>query len=116
MRQPIVYILLVLANSIAYKTGFAQIQKQQPAPKVTLSGYVEDAISQERLIGVRIDIMHQPGEAFTNNFGFFSLTFPRNEVRIKCYYLGYQPIDTLIRAENDVQLTIHLQVGKPFVF
>jgi hypothetical protein len=65
---------------------------QKTRKLVTLSGFIEDKNSGEKLIGANIiDQISGIGTA-TNEYGFFSLTFLENEVHLRISYLGYSTL------------------------
>ena len=75
----------------------------------TLSGYVEDAASGEKLIGA---VLYEPAlqkGATTNRYGFFSLTLPAGPLQVVVFHIGYQSDTLATRLDQDVQLTIALQ-------
>ncbi len=75
----------------------------------TLSGYVEDAASGEKLIGA---VLHEPmlrQGTTTNRYGFFSLTLPAGTLRVVVSHIGYQSDTLATRLEQDLQLNIALQ-------
>jgi hypothetical protein len=56
----------------------------------TISGYVQDAQSGEKIIGATIWSVSQQTGTLTNQFGFFSLTLPQKDTgRIYVSYIGY---------------------------
>ncbi len=59
------------------------------AQKVTVSGYVEDGSSKERLIGVNVYMEGTLYGTSTNTYGFYSLTVPAGEYSIQASYIGY---------------------------
>lgn len=61
------------------------------AEKATLSGYVQDAKSREKLIGASVYIPALKIGTRTNAYGFFSITYtvPTQEVIVKASYIGY---------------------------
>lgn len=62
----------------------------------TISGYVEDERTGERLIGASIyDKTHQKA-AYSNAYGFFSLTVPEGEIELEVSYLGYKKRQILL--------------------
>lgn len=81
-----------------------------PKPKQpgTLSGYVEDLSSGERLIGVSLAAPEYQAGTTTNNYGFFSITLPTDSFRLRLSYIGYQRIDTMILLEADTRLIFKL--------
>jgi len=70
-------------------------------PLLTISGYVEDGESGERLIGASIyDALSGRG-ATTNEYGFFSFSLPPGPVRLHASYLGYRPEVSTLDLERD---------------
>lgn len=70
----------------------------------TLSGYIQDTESGERLIGVNV---YFPGTTYgvsTNTYGFYSISVPAGVYKVKISYLGYQSVtDTVdLSQENQV--------------
>ena len=81
----------------------------QTDPAHTLSGYVEDAASGEKLIGA---VLYEPTlqkGTTTNRYGFFSLTLPAGQLQVVVFHIGYQSDTLATRLDQDVQLTIALQ-------
>jgi hypothetical protein len=81
-----------------------------PRPQVfkTLSGFVEDAESGEKLIGVSLTApQHQAGTT-TNNYGFYSLTVSGDSLHIQLSYIGYLQLDTVVSMHN-THLNFRLQ-------
>lgn len=64
---------------------------------LTLSGYIEDASTGERLIGANIYRSDKFGGAISNDYGFFSLTIPEDN-NLTISYLGYKT--KVINAAN----------------
>lgn len=63
-----------------------------PAQTTTLSGYVEDAASGERLIGVNVYLEGAQLGTSTNTFGFYSFQAPPGNYTLMVSYVGYQSI------------------------
>ena len=96
------YFLLVLI-------GLAGSVWAQTDPVHTLSGYVEDAASGEKLIGA---VLYEPAlqkGATTNRYGFFSLTLPEGPLQVVVFHIGYQSDTLATRLDQDLQLNIALQ-------
>ena len=96
------YFLLVLI-------GLAGSVWAQTDPVHTLSGYVEDAASGEKLIGA---VLYEPAlqkGATTNRYGFFSLTLPEGPLQVVVFHIGYQSDTLATRLDRDLQLNIALQ-------
>jgi hypothetical protein len=58
--------------------------------KYTISGYMADLSSEEKLIGANVIDLKSGLGGVTNNFGFFSLTLPADSVALRFSYIGYQ--------------------------
>ena len=68
--------------------------------KFTLSGNIKDASNGEDLIGATVIVKDIPNTgAFSNEYGFYSLTLPEGNYSIMVRYVGYETI------ERDVELT-----------
>jgi hypothetical protein len=59
------------------------------AQKHTISGYVSDRKTQERLIGATVYDANSKLGTVTNAYGFFSLTLPQDSVKIFASYIGF---------------------------
>jgi hypothetical protein len=80
----------------------------RPRQPGTLSGYVEDLASGERLIGVSLAVPEFQAGTTTNNYGFFSITIPADSIRIRLSYIGYERVDTMILLDADTRLNFKL--------
>ena len=99
------YFLIVLIVLI----GLVGSVWAQPDPVHTLSGYVEDAASGEKLIGA---VLYEPTlqkGATTNRYGFFSLTLPEGPLQVVVFHIGYQSDTLATQLDQDRQLKIALQ-------
>ena len=80
-----------------------------PQRDVTLSGYVEDAETGERLPGATVYAPALESGTTTNRYGFFSLTLPADGRQVAFRYVGYRTrLDTL-RLRRDTMRTVALQ-------
>jgi len=75
----------------------------------TISGYIEDASTGEKLIGANIIDLDSGDGTVTNTFGFFSLTMPRGQKELAITYIGYQPGSIKLDLQRDTTLDIALQ-------
>lgn len=78
-------------------------------PVVTLSGYVEDAESGERLAGVRLYDWISKQEALSNEYGFFSLRTQGDSARVYAALGGYEPCDTLLPVSRQQLVVVTLK-------
>jgi len=82
------------------------------AQKVTVSGYVEDAQSGERLPGAGVYNPDNPLQGtVTNNYGFFSITLPQEDLSLNVSFVGYASQKIDFDLKKDTLLTIRLQAG-----
>jgi hypothetical protein len=80
--------------------------------KMTLSGYVTDQKSGERLPFVSVyDTISKKG-IFTNNFGFFSLTLPARKAVLKVSCIGYQSQIKLFSSGKSEVWNLELSMGE----
>ncbi|NSL85882.1 TonB-dependent receptor [Chitinophaga sp. Mgbs1] len=77
----------------------------------TLSGYVEDAVSGERLIGVSLAAPEFQAGTATNAYGFYSITVPADSIRLQLSYLGYQRLDTVVAIDKAEAVTFRLKAA-----
>lgn len=81
------------------------------AQNFTISGYVEDATSSEKLIGVNIYENGKYLGTTSNVYGFYSLTLPKGEYSIVYSYVGYQQQLLNIDLKADTVIHQKLQSG-----
>ncbi|MFK7907301.1 MAG: TonB-dependent receptor, partial [Chitinophagales bacterium] len=93
-------VLLLLSFFFSFNT-FAQ-------QKYTVSGYIEDVETGEKLIGANV----YDGKTFagttTNNYGFYSMTLPADSVDLTVSYVGYQTFSQKILLSANLQKDIAL--------
>ena len=76
---------------------------------VTISGFIHESGSRETLIGANVfDLLSQKG-AVSNNFGFFSLSLPPGEVRLRGSYVGYTSQEITFVVDNDTVIHFFLE-------
>ncbi len=93
-------ILLLMMCFVVMSIGLAQ--------KVTISGYIEDQETGERLIAANVFDSKSGQGTVTNNFGFYSLTLPIDSVQLTFSYIGYQSKPLNLDLKKDIQLNIEL--------
>jgi hypothetical protein len=75
----------------------------------TVSGYVQDVRTGERLIGATIYSPAQREGTFTNQYGFFSLTLPKDTCSLLVTYVGYCSFKLPVAGLSKKQVIITLQ-------
>ncbi|MEM9919320.1 MAG: TonB-dependent receptor [Bacteroidota bacterium] len=85
---------------------------QKPPPQTrqyTISGYLSDQQSGEKLIAASIFASsHQKG-TITNEYGFYSLTLPEGFVELRINYLGSEEIVKTLELNSPQRLDIQLE-------
>ena len=95
---------------VSFKIIDNQLVFFRKTQKYTLSGYVQNAESGERLIGASLRVLDgREGGAISNEFGFFSGRFEESELRLRVTMIGYQPQILPITLDADRMLTIKLR-------
>jgi len=77
--------------------------------KYTISGYVEDNESGEKLLGVNIYDANSELGTVSNTYGFFSLTLPKDSVVLSISYVGYKT--KIFEAYLNKDISINFQMG-----
>ena len=80
--------------------------------QITVSGFIEDKNTKERLPGVNIyDIITQLGTV-SNSYGFYSITLKEGSARIIFSMVGYkQQVSQILTVGKDINLNIELESG-----
>ena len=78
---------------------------------VTISGYVTDAASGEKLTGATIFIPGSNKGTTCNEFGYFSLSLQPARVKIEARFVGFEPFFTEMKLISDTIINIQLHPG-----
>jgi outer membrane receptor for ferrienterochelin and colicin len=81
----------------------------RPPRKLTLSGFVEDAKSGERLIAATVVDLNSGKGTTTNEYGFFSLQILEGNSQIQTSYVGYNTDNQLVSLNRNKQIIFKLQ-------
>lgn len=88
---------------------YAFTARGQSALDRTLSGYVYDASSGEKLISATVyDFVKESG-TISNTYGFYSYTTSSDSILLSISYVGYSDVDTLILISENLHIDIPLQ-------
>lgn len=79
------------------------------AQNITLSGFIEDAETGEKLIGASVYESKSLMGSSSNIYGFYSLTLPAGKHAISFSYVGYQKQSFELDLSEDKVLNIQLQ-------
>lgn len=94
---------ILLVASLSFYVAHAQ--------DFTLSGYIQDAETGEKLIGANIYNKANLKGTTSNNYGFFSLTVPQGEYDFIFSYVGYNAQEKKIDLQKNIQLNIALKAS-----
>ena len=100
MNKILKTLLLALIAGVFFQNTSAQ--------KYTLSGYLKDAANGEDLIGATVVIPELGSGAYTNEYGFFSLTVPTGTYDVVFRYLSYAADTQRVVLDKDVSLNVEL--------
>jgi len=94
----LLYIFLFIQSSFLFSQN------------ITISGYIQDVKSGERLPFANVYEPHLKIGTSTNNYGFYSLTFPssKDSLMLIISYVGYKTQIEKLSLKKDTWLTINL--------
>mgnify|MGYP002071836500 CR=1 FL=1 len=117
-NQPLRTVLdaLLQNTGLSYRQVGPQIVLYQaPRPKserkFTISGFVQDAATGERLVAASVFERSLGKGVETNEYGFFSITLPEGKIHLSFYYLGYIPQEYTFQPAKDIHLVIELNAS-----
>ncbi len=116
-NRPLVAVLDLLLRDT--KVSYRQVGRQivlfpvnyrvPPASeRHTISGFITDAKTGERLILASVLDRNSGQGTLTNEYGFFSLSLEAGEVSLQFSYLGFQPQERAFLLQEDRSLAIAL--------
>lgn len=73
-----------------------------------ISGYIQDSLTGERLIGAAIVIEGTTYGTVTNAYGYFSYALDLSKYIIRCSYVGYEPIIREIEVKENTILNFSM--------
>ena len=84
------------------------LQNSLSAQKITISGWVEDSTSSEKLVSASVFDASSKLGTTTNASGFFSLTVPAKSVNLNISFVGYEPFNFSKTIKRDTIVTFQL--------
>ncbi len=75
----------------------------------TISGFISERNTGERLIGANVYILNQNVGAVTNTYGFYSITLPADSVYLRISYIGYQSQYFALDLRQNLKLDLELR-------
>ncbi len=77
--------------------------------KYSISGYVNDSLSSENLIGATVSFNAQQKGVNSNGYGFYSITLPEGHYLISASYVGY--ISKYIEIDLHKNISLDFQIN-----
>ncbi len=81
---------------------------QKPKVRYTISGYIEDNSSGEKLLGASVYNERNLIGTISNKYGFYSLTLTEGPVQLVTSYVGYKQYEQDIDLKSDTIVLIKL--------
>ncbi|MBN1926406.1 MAG: TonB-dependent receptor plug domain-containing protein, partial [Prolixibacteraceae bacterium] len=78
--------------------------------KATISGFITDNATGERLINANIYDPETFKGTTTNNYGFYSLTVPRGPVNLTVSFVGYRQAAISLNLQHDTLISVGLDL------
>src|ERR1700735_210141 len=75
--------------------------QEKASRSYTVHGNVADMATRLPLAGATLSIFGGPGVALTDKAGVFSLGVQAGHIRLRCEYIGYRSIDTMVTVSGD---------------
>ncbi len=101
-------------NSIFLISNSKQRPKNKNKQFYTIHGYIQDTLSQERLIGAHVVETNIAKGTNSNAFGFFSMHLPEGQAQLFISYIGYQDQNIPIHIYKDTTLIIQMHHDEYF--
>ncbi len=76
--------------------------------KITVSGYIENSETGERIIGANIYNQELGFGTASNVYGFYSLTFKQKNIRLTASFIGYQSQNIDLNLTKDTVINFYL--------
>ncbi|HKM93850.1 MAG TPA: TonB-dependent receptor [Prolixibacteraceae bacterium] len=80
------------------------------AQRHTISGYITDKASGERLINANVYEANTLLGTTANNYGFYSISLPKGKVKLAASFIGYQAVELEIDLHENKTFNIELEV------
>lgn len=81
---------------------------QKDGGRATISGFITDGETGEALIGTTIYDQISGSGTIANNYGFFSLTLPKDSVSITISYLGFETETLQLNLKQNLSLNFEM--------
>jgi hypothetical protein len=99
LKRLLLVAVVLLTNTLL---GFAQ-------SKVTISGFIKDATSNEKIIGASIFIQELQIGTNSNAYGFYTITIPSGKYSVQYSHIGFSGQEAELDASNNISKDISLR-------
>lgn len=99
------YILKCIAICVILSFLIGELKSQN----ITISGFVEDIKSGERLINASVYDLRTKKGTVTNDYGFYSLTLPRDTIELVSSYVGFAGYYHKFYSSSDTTINISME-------
>ncbi len=99
--MPKQFYLLTAIILLSFGQGFSQ--------KHTISGYITDKKTGERLRGASVYLLEKNTGTTSNNFGFYSITLVADSVSLLISYAGFKPFEKRLLLNEDVIIDAEME-------
>lgn len=93
---------IVLVENVSKENVLSQ-------PTYSISGFVSDSLTGERLIGATIVVRSLEKGTVTNSYGYFSLSLPEGDYELSCSFIGYKTQKNIFRCNRNQSFSFLLQ-------
>lgn len=87
---------------------YAQNKPALPAGRFTISGYINEKGSKENLPSVAVYVPKLKVGTASNNYGFYSITLPKDSVELIFSYVGFKPKKLILYLDKNVTYNIEM--------
>ena len=99
----------IVEQHIVIKPAKEIPHQQEKMNRYTISGYIRDKETGERLIGASVYISGTPFGAITNAYGYYSLTLEQGGYSIKYAFMGYTDTTVSVTLNRNIENSIALE-------
>jgi outer membrane receptor for ferrienterochelin and colicin len=89
--------------------AFVMLALHSLSQKHTISGYVSDKKTGERMRGASVFIVDKGVGTTTNNFGFYSITLNADSVLFSTTHTGYKAFEKMLLLHSDVTINVEME-------
>jgi hypothetical protein len=97
---------------LIFITSITLVSQLLLAQSYTISGYVSDRETDEKLIGAAVFDARSLNGTATNEYGFYSLTLSADSIAFSVSYVGYTSQKQTFFLTSDMHINITLEAGK----